>query len=98
MEKLAKKSPALSHQSEHYPERFKGKVPYKVKMLETVTSDLPAFIQPILWAYENEVYEVWVNTHGAVSAFLTEDMLGLKPNEFEVVEWHEALKGGEKNE
>ena len=96
MKKLAEKSPALTSQSKHYPERFKGKVPYKVKMLKTVTSDLPAIVKPILWAYKNEIYEVWVNTHGAVSAFLTEDILGLKPDEFEIVEWHEARKGGEK--
>jgi len=85
---IAKKSPALTKQSEHYPERFKGKVPYKVRMLKTVTSDLPFIVKPILWAYEGETYDVWVNSHGAVSAFLPEDLLGLKPDEFEVIEWH----------
>jgi len=85
---LTKKSPALTDQSKYYPERFKGRVPYKVRMLQTVTSDLPGLVKPILRAYENEIYEVWVNRNGAVSALLPDDMLGLKPNKFEIVEWH----------
>jgi len=88
MSNLANKSPALTDKSKHYPERYEGKVPYKVRMTKTVTSDLPFIVKPVLWAYEGEVYDVWVNRNGAVSALLNEDMLGLKPNEFEVLEWH----------
>ena len=81
-------SQALKHRSRFYPERYKGKVPKTVKMTETVTSDLPGIIKPILFAYEGQEYDVLVNPNGAVTAITPEGELGLKPNEFEVIGWH----------
>lgn len=81
---------ALKDRSANYPEIWNNKVPLKVKMLDTVKPDIP-----ILFGHsENEAlkgmyYCVWVNTHGAVSAILPNlSQLGLKPHEFEVIEWH----------
>jgi hypothetical protein len=85
---------AMHSISEHYPKRYKGKIPLKVKMLETVTSDLPFFIMenndPANICIKGNEYWVRVNCHGAVSAvFEDQSELGLKPSEFEVIEWHE---------
>ena len=85
---------AMHHLSEHYPERYKGKIPLKVKMLDTVSSDLPVFLmqedeQFPLAIKENEYY-VSVNCHGAVTAIFDDGrVLGLKPDEFEVIEFHD---------
>ena len=84
-------SPALIYQSEHYPALWKGRVPKHVKMAKTVCSDLP-FDQ--LTATFDSVYEVWVNSHGAVAALINCKTLGLKPYEFEIVEWHQQEMGG----
>ena len=81
-------SPALILRSEHYPKTFEGRVPLRVRMLETVRSEMRwSKIAP---AYSGHLYEVWVNSHGAV-AVVHEDgqVLGVKPDEFEVVTWHE---------
>lgn len=84
-------SPALAFQSEHYPAAWHGKVPKRVLMAKTVRPDFPA---NLTWPSdsccdEGQEYEVLVNSHGAVSARLENGKnLGLKPYEFEVVEWH----------
>jgi hypothetical protein len=83
-------SPALAQQSDLYPSHYAGRVPLRVRVLKDVTSDFPIML-PLL-ARRNGIYDVWVNSHGAVSAFVPVDggltLLGLKPAEFEVVEWH----------
>ncbi len=94
--------------AEYYPKRYDDKVPLRIRMLETVCSDLPHFMlmmgvhaatleiedndspildSPIL-VVGNEYY-CSVNSYGAVTA-ITDDgrMLGVKPNEFEVIEFH----------
>lgn len=87
---------AMIQQSEIYPKRYNGKVPKKVKMLETVTTDLPlAFLmsepnETLPMAVGGNEYYVNVNCNGAVSAIFEDgQMLGLKPAEFEVIEFHE---------
>lgn len=84
-------SPALKLQSQYYPSAWQGKVPKKVRMLECVKSELPFPL--FLVVYEGEEYLVWVNSHGAVSAILESGQLGLKPNEFEIIEWHSPQGG-----
>lgn len=83
-------SPALTHQSEHYPPRYRGRVPWKIKMACTVRPDLEwMFKTRGTVAVRDEVYECWVNMHGAVSAICRNgERLGVKPAEFDVVEWH----------
>lgn len=80
-------SPALKQRLNGYPKKWNDKVPLKVKLTKHVVSDLP-FSK--LAAYSGQTYNVWVNSHGAVSAIMAGDeLLGLKPDEFEVTEWHE---------
>lgn len=86
-------SPALTHQSDHYPARFTRRVPLRVKLLKTVTADpMPyplCLDQESLALVVGQEVDVWVNSHGAVSACMPEGKnLGLKPDEFEVIAWH----------
>lgn len=93
-------SPALQWQSDKkgsfaYPARFNGRVPLKVRLLLTVMPDIPIIIVPDggTLCIEGNEYYVWVNSYGAVSAILPNgEMLGLKPDEFEVTEWHKINK------
>lgn len=74
-----------------YPANFRGRVPLKVRLAKTVTSDLPAFMPgaKVKAEKDSEQY-VWVNKHGAVSAVFEDgEKLGLLPQEFDVIEWHE---------
>ncbi len=83
-------SPALRFQSDYYPSAWHRKVPKKVKMTKTVRSDLP--IPPFLSAPVDHEYFVWVNSHGAISAIFEDGkQLGLKPCEFEIIEWHHEV-------
>lgn len=55
----------------------------------TVRPDVP-FAKPDTIALVNHIYECWVNSYGAVSAICTNgERLGLKPYEFDVIEWHD---------
>lgn len=85
-------SPALREQSDVYPERYNGRVPLRVKMLMDVSPDLPWYIEMIkaktVTAAAGQEYEVYVNSHGAVTAVIGNEMLGLRPDEFEVTAWH----------
>lgn len=87
-------SPALKDRSGDYPIRFKGAVPKMIRMLETVAPDFPiplAFPQYRgLIAVCDRVYPAWVNRNGAVCAIIGDQQLGVKPDEFEVVAWHEV--------
>lgn len=93
---IAKELPALSvkyygKSQFNYPERFGDQVPLKVKMLMTVKPDMPFFTRdsPNIVCKQGEEFYVRVNSYGAVSAiFENGKMLGLKPAEFEVTEWH----------
>ena len=90
----AQDSPALGLRSELYPEHFGGRVPLRVRMLETVTSEFPA-IFPRMRAFSGSELDCYVNSHGAVSVLLNEgrDRLGVKPDEFEVIAWHDDREG-----
>jgi len=87
VEAIALSSPALQHQSEHYPASWYGKVPKVVRMAKTVTDDFP-FGKKLICQKGYE-YHVIVNSHGAVTAILGEKArLGLKPYEFEIIAFH----------
>ncbi|HRH44030.1 MAG TPA: hypothetical protein PKY82_20535 [Pyrinomonadaceae bacterium] len=94
---IAKTSPALNWQSDRrgscaYPANFRGRVPLKVKLATTVYPDVP-FVPSDTVAQKDCEYYVWVNSYGAVSAILPNgETLGLRPSEFNVVEWHEGNK------
>lgn len=91
--KIANTSPALAWQSDKhgefaYPANYRGRVPLKVKLAATVLPDLP-FVPIGTVAEKDEEYFCWVNSYGAVSAILPNgEKLGLRPGEFDVVEWH----------
>ena len=83
-------SPALTHRSKHYPAAWHQKVPKRVRMAKTVYSDVPVFMTggERLAALDGKEYNVWVNSQGAVTAILEDGQrLGLKPYEFEIIEW-----------
>ena len=86
-------SPALTGVSDSYPIRYNGFVPKTVKMLKMATPDLARFFGNTSFdssAYQGEFYPVWVNKHGAVAVIFEDGkQLGVKPNEFEVVTFHE---------
>lgn len=73
-------------------EYWGGRTPKMVRMLITVRADFPfSVIHPGTIALSGYPYEVYVNPLGAVSAILPNgEKLGLKPDEFEVVEWVEV--------
>lgn len=83
-------SPALtSGMRKGYPANYRGRVPWKVRMACTVRPDMPFLAPPGTVALADQVYEVWVNSYGAVSAICANGTrLGLKPAEFDVVAWH----------
>jgi hypothetical protein len=87
-------SPALSQQSEHYPANFRGRVPKKIKMAKTLYPDEVCGIslaKPGTMLELNQVYDCWVNSHGAVAGYCDNgEKLGVKPGECDVVEWHDA--------
>ena len=93
-------SPALKEQHKSddrsaYPANYRGRVPLKVKMAKDVRPDTPVFLtsgRNIIAKMDCE-YFVWVNKHGAVAAILEDgEKLGLLPQEFDVVAWHEETE------
>lgn len=75
---------ALEHQSKHYPREWGGRVPKRVRLLRTVYSDVR-----FRAAIRNHAHDVVVNPHGAVSVLFEDGVtLGLKPDEFVILEWH----------
>lgn len=77
----------------NYPKKYEGRVPLKIRMLKTVTSDIPFFFTEAKMrapdAIEGQEYYVHVNSHGAVTViFENGTTLGVRPKEFEVIEWH----------
>ena len=91
---IAKESPALylisnMKGSFAYPKQWHNQVPLKVKMNQRVASDFPAIFKPSVECIKGEHYYCWVNSYGALSAILPDgEKLGLKPDEFEVIEFH----------
>lgn len=85
-------SPALKSQSTGYPHSWHGKVPSRIRMNWTVGSDNVPFQHKRLCAVSGKEYDAYVNSHGALCAIFDDgDMLGLKPNEFSIVGWHEQV-------
>ena len=84
--------PAVTEIASDYPAVFDGRIPKRIQMTKTVRADLPGSNCPA--ALRGEQYACWVNQHGAVAACVGKHhRLGLKPEEFFVVEWHEFLAG-----
>lgn len=80
-------SPAFQYKSDDYP--YGERQPYKVKMLKTITSDIPYMVLEET-AEKGEIYEVYTNSNGAMSVYLPSgDKLGIKPGEFEIVKFYE---------
>lgn len=76
-----------------YP--FGNRVPKTILMHQTVTSDLAFLLgrddTPV--AVIGVKYPAWTNSYGAVAAvFPNGKTLGVKPGEFEVVEWFDTDK------
>lgn len=76
-----------------YP--FGERVPKRVRMMQTVTSDfLPGTTISVadgdpLVAVNRQSFDAWTNSYGAVAVHMPDGRkLGVKPGEFEVVEWH----------
>jgi len=63
-------------------------VPKKIKLEKTIGSD-PPFTSLVAKPGE---YDVDVNQWGAVSVKINEDYLGLRPDEFDVLEWQPNSK------
>lgn len=93
---MVKESPALTSQSKYYPASWYGKVPKRVRMAVSVRPDFPFLLdkdKKNMIAQKGMEYDAYVNSNGAVAAILPEGLLGLKPYEFEIIEWHK--KGGD---
>ncbi|MFZ2489847.1 MAG: hypothetical protein WA208_00045 [Thermoanaerobaculia bacterium] len=88
--------PALRERSEFYPARFEGRVPKRIRITARhgVTADPPLCYfaeNRDLFVEGGKVYDAWTNSHGAVAAILANGkQLGLRPAEFEVVDWYDA--------
>lgn len=104
---IAKESPALRRRKQGYwlADRFGDRVPLRVRMVATVKPD-PVPVIGVLPGHQGmicpdgELFYVWVNSYGAVAAIHDDGRkLGLRPDEFEVVEFHpsstvpEVMKG-----
>ena len=95
-------SPALTTQSKHYPARWNGRVPKRIKMLMNVRPDAwcGAIGQgggPGTILRYGETYDAWTNSHGAVAGYCANGCkLGVKPDEFEIVEWYETKHQNDK--
>lgn len=82
------------HVDKGYP--FDSRVPKRVRMTQTVTSDfLPGTTISVadgdpLVALNSQTFPAWTNSYGAVAVHMPDGRkLGVKPGEFEVVEWHQ---------
>ena len=87
------RGPAFEDQAREYP--WPGRVPVRVRMNFTVHADWPLFIKrpPRLTAEGGKEYSAYTNRYGAVSVLIDDRLLGVKPHEFEVVEFCEMQAG-----
>ena len=84
------RGPAFEDQAPDYP--WPGKVPVRIRMNLTVRADawwanMQAGAR--LNARGGKEYKAHTNRYGAVSAWVAGELLGVKPDEFEVVEFCE---------
>jgi hypothetical protein len=84
----------VRHHDKGYP--FGNRVPKRVRMTRTVTSDfLPGTAISVtgddpLVAVNKQLLDAWTNSYGAVAVYMPNGKtLGVKPGEFEVVDWHQ---------
>lgn len=89
IERKQQDSPALTQAlAADYPLRFGGRVPKTVRLLDCVCPDWPMPMEGLVGLAGSE-FPVWVNCHGAVAIIFGDGRcLGVKPDEFEVKEWH----------
>jgi hypothetical protein len=59
-------------------------VPRRIMPNRTILPNFPLNGEP---AVEGQVYFAWTNSHGCVSAILPDGKLGLRADEFDVIEW-----------
>ena len=88
----ANKSPALNiRHLAQYPARYNGRVPLKIKCIKTVITDAWFMGDDKAVCEGQKEYHVWVNAYGYTSAILPSGkLIQLKPDEFEVIQWHET--------
>lgn len=80
-------SSALRERGPGYP--WGDRVPRRIRLLTAVRADLPGPRHSPEIARVGQVYDAYCNRHGAVSAILADgSLLGVKPDEFEIVAWH----------
>lgn len=77
-----------------YP--FGDRVPKTIQLLRDVSTDvIPGggyITDRPLFADGGKTYPAWTNKYGAVAAVFPDGRnLGVKPDEFEVVEWHDGF-------
>ncbi len=80
-------SSALRERGRGYP--WGDRVPRRIRLLTAVRADLPGPLHSPEIALAGQIYEAYCNRYGAVSAILADgSLLGVKPDEFEIVAWH----------
>lgn len=84
-------SPALTMRSAGYPPQWGNRVPKRVRLTADVQPVIGELIQKKTpKGQRGQEVEVYVNSHGAVAAIIDGSLLGLMPQEFEVIEWHDG--------
>ena len=84
--------PALRERLHEKGYPFGENVPLSICMKRTVGADFPMLADTKEKAKRDMWYPAWTNSYGAVSVMLPDGkLLGVKPDEFEVVEWLEIL-------
>lgn len=79
--------PALTHRGEGFP--WPGRIPLRVRMVKRVWPDFPFLLQgPVCAAEMGQEYDTWTNVYGAVAVWVNGEKLGVRPDEFQVVEWY----------
>ena len=86
--------PALSCRwtDKGYP--FGNRIPLAIRLTRTVRPDFPMNVGRSAVGSEGYIFPAWTNSYGAVAALMSDGkLLGVKPNEFVVVEWLELVDG-----
>ena len=90
----SQESSALSWRDSSYPACYRGRVPWKIRVLKEIKSDIPAIWaikpnDPATVLHSGDIVECRVNMYGAVAGIRANgELLGLKPGEFEVIQFH----------
>ena len=74
---------------DYWGDRF----PKKVKMRRTIKPDMPILCKdPSIKCIRDEIYDVKMNPYGAVYVQFHGETLGLKPDEFDVIEYFDPTR------